>query len=82
MLELGDATGGRELARRRQGRLIASGGLSHQIIDEELDHRIIDAMTSGDSRWRSSLATGYGYAGSLNWVAVAAAMAPLMTLVD
>ena len=68
--------------------LIASGGLSHQIIDEELDHRIIDAMTSGDRAAlavlpRDRLNKAPGTPESLNWVAVAAAMAPrTMTLVD
>src|SRR5665213_2016227 len=28
--------------------LIASGGLSHQIIDEELDRSVIDALIAGD----------------------------------
>jgi hypothetical protein len=68
--------------------LVASGGLSHQIVDEELDRGVIDALTSGDSdalrkQSRARLNIGPGTPEILNWIAVAAAMAPSqMTLVD
>lgn len=67
--------------------LIASGGLSHQIVDEELDQLVIDALTSGDAATlrglsRKRLNRGPGTPEILNWVTVAAAMAPTkMTLV-
>lgn len=67
--------------------LIASGGLSHQIVDEELDKLVIDALVSGDASAlralpRKRLNRGPGTPEILNWVTVAAAMAPTkMTLV-
>ncbi len=68
--------------------VMASGGLSHQIIDEELDRRVIGALESGDVDVLSSLEKerlnkAPGTPETLNWVAVAGAMAPgRMTLVD
>lgn len=68
--------------------LIASGGLSHQIIDEELDRQVVAAMVSGDdatlrSLPRSRLNRAPGTPEILNWVTVAAAMAPSrMRLID
>jgi 3-O-methylgallate 3,4-dioxygenase len=35
--------------------VIASGGLSHFVVDEELDHGIIDAIRRKDSAWLSAL---------------------------
>ena len=67
--------------------LIASGGLSHQVVDEDLDKTVIDALVSGDaaalrSLPRQRLNRGPGTPEILNWVTVAAAMAPTrMTLV-
>ena len=67
--------------------LIASGGLSHQVVDEELDKVVIDALVSGDEKTlrgleRQRLNRGPGTPEILNWVTVAAAMAPTrMTLV-
>ena len=67
--------------------LIASGGLSHQVVDEELDKTVIDALVSGDEKTlraleRERLNRGPGTPEILNWVTVAAAMAPTrMTLV-
>ncbi len=67
--------------------IMASGGLSHQIIDEELDHTVIDALVRGDIKTLCGLDRGRlnGAPGTpeiLNWVAVAGAMAPApMTLV-
>jgi hypothetical protein len=68
--------------------VMASGGLSHQIIDEELDRTVIDALTSGNSEAlgaisRDRLNFAPGTPEILNWVAVAGAMAPkVMTLID
>jgi aromatic ring-opening dioxygenase catalytic subunit (LigB family) len=68
--------------------LVASGGLSHQVIDEELDRRVIDALVKGDSNAlrnlpRDRLNASPGTPEILNWITVAAAMAPsTMTLVD
>ena len=68
--------------------LMASGGLSHQVIDEELDARVIAGLTSGDLGDLSGLPQEQlnGSPGTpeiLNWVTVAAAMAPTnMTLID
>lgn len=67
--------------------LIASGGLSHQVVDEELDKMVIDALLSGDEKTlrgleKKRLNRGPGTPEILNWVTVAAAMAPTtMTLV-
>ena len=68
--------------------LIASGGLSHQIVDEELDRAVIKALVGGDgaamrSLSRAKLNRSPGTPEILNWVTVAAAMAPkVMTLID
>jgi len=61
--------------------LMASGGLSHQVIDEELDARVIAGLTRGDLADLADLPRGQlnGAPGTpeiLNWVTVAAAMAP------
>jgi hypothetical protein len=67
---------------------MASGGLSHQIIDEELDRAVIDALVERDETYLSSLDVARlnragGTPEILNWVAVAGAMEPVgMTLVD
>jgi hypothetical protein len=68
--------------------LVSSGGLSHQIVDEELDRRVVEALTTGDADTlcgldKDRLNRGPGTPEILNWIAVAAAMAPKkMTLVD
>lgn len=68
--------------------VMGSGGLSHQIIDEELDHAVIDALEEGDSEAlfgidRVRLNRAPGTPEILNWVACAGVMAPkTMTLVD
>ncbi len=68
--------------------VISSGGLSHQIVDEDLDRRVVAALTAGDADTlcalpRKRLNLGPGTPEILNWIAVAAVMAPLkMTLVD
>ena len=68
--------------------LIASGGLSHQVVDEELDRTVIKALVDNDTDVlcdlpRDALNRGPGTPEILNWIAVAGAMAPSgMTLVD
>ncbi len=68
--------------------LIASGGLSHQVVDEEFDRGVIKALESGDKKHlvslsRERLNKSPGTPETLNWVTVASAMAPQnMTLVD
>lgn len=68
--------------------LMASGGLSHQIVDEELDQAVIRALVQADvdglrDLARDRLNRAPGTPEILNWVAVAGAMAPArMTLVD
>ncbi|MXW31322.1 MAG: hypothetical protein F4X54_01405 [Chloroflexi bacterium] len=68
--------------------LMASGGLSHQIIDEELDRGVIAALQSGNAEVlgaleRDRLNGAPGTPEILNWVAVAGAMSPgTMTLLD
>ena len=68
--------------------LMASGGLSHQVIDEELDNRVIAGLTKGDlgdlaELPQDQLNGAPGTPEILNWVTVGAAMAPTnMSLVD
>jgi hypothetical protein len=68
--------------------LMASGGLSHQILDPELDRIVIDALVEKDvdtlcALPRERLNAAPGTPEIINWVTVAAAMAPAgMTLVD
>lgn len=68
--------------------VMGSGGLSHQVIDEELDHSVIDALQEGDVAALSSIDVGQlnrapGTPEILNWVACAGVMAPkTMTLID
>lgn len=68
--------------------VVASGGLSHQVIDEELDQTVIKALTEGDREAlcqlsRDSLNGAPGTPEILNWVALAGVMAPrTMTLID
>ena len=66
--------------------IMASGGLSHQIIDEELDRSVLDAMASKDDASLRALPPATFKGGTseiLNWITVAGAMEPLaMTLAD
>jgi aromatic ring-opening dioxygenase catalytic subunit (LigB family) len=59
--------------------VIASGGLSHTIIDEEIDHATIDGVLEKDASALSSLPMdrlNLGTSEIRNWVIVAAAMEP------
>jgi 3-O-methylgallate 3,4-dioxygenase len=60
--------------------VIASGGLSHFVVDEELDRRVLDALVAGDSGPlraipRKSLRSGTSEI--LNWVTAAGALEKL-----
>jgi hypothetical protein len=68
--------------------LMASGGLSHQIVDEEFDHTVIDALEERNfdtlcSLPRDRLNRAPGTPETLNWIALAGAMESTpMTLVN
>lgn len=68
--------------------VIASGGLSHFVIDESFDHQIIDALKHCDAAALSKIPEPMFQAGTSeikNWIAVAGVMAEAklsMTLVD
>jgi hypothetical protein len=57
--------------------VIASGGLSHFVIDEKLDRRILDAFSTGDTDQLASEATSQFTSGTseiLNWITVGSAL--------
>lgn len=67
--------------------VMASGGLSHFIIDEELDHEALDAMSRRDEEALASLDRErmmvLGTTEIVNWIALSGAMTDeKMTLVD
>ena len=69
--------------------LIASGGLTHFAIDEELDRKVLDAMAAGDlasiERIPEAMFLSPGTGEIKNWIPLAAATAELgmkMNLVD
>src|SRR5206468_5270982 len=66
--------------------VIASGGLSHFVIDEELDHQIITAMQHNDAAALSSIPKerlNSGNSEIRNWIATAGAVEHLkMQLID
>jgi 3-O-methylgallate 3,4-dioxygenase len=66
--------------------VIASGGLSHFVVDESLDRRVLSAIARGDAADLRSLSRGQLRSGNseiLNWVAAAAALDGLSaTVVD
>ena len=68
--------------------VMGSGGLSHQVIDEELDEIVLDALQRGKpevlcSLDRKRLNGAPGTPEILNWIACAGVMAPkTMTLID
>lgn len=56
--------------------VIASGGLSHFVVDEELDHQVLDALTSGNHESLRCIPRGALNSGSseiLNWIVAAGA---------
>ena len=57
--------------------VLASGGLSHFMVDEELDHKVIEALRTKDAETLKTLPRNKLQAGSseiLNWVCVAGAV--------
>jgi hypothetical protein len=60
--------------------IVASGGLSHVIVDEELDRRTLDAMVEKDADTLCSLPAErmtLGTSENRNWIALAGAMEPM-----
>jgi hypothetical protein len=58
--------------------IVASGGLSHMVVDEELDRAFLDALVAGDRDYLASLPDAVLRSGTSemrNWIVVAAAMA-------
>jgi hypothetical protein len=70
----------------RRVALIASGGLSHFVIDEELDQQVIQALQSGDATALAALPRAQLNSGNSeirNWIAVAGAVEHLkMDMID
>ena len=66
--------------------VMASGGLSHFVIDEELDHRILDGLKNRDVDSLSTIPRHYMRSGTsegLNWIGAGGALEGLsMELVD
>jgi Catalytic LigB subunit of aromatic ring-opening dioxygenase len=68
--------------------VFASGGLTHFVIDEELDQRVIKAMQHGDEAGLAAIPEGYLLGNTCemrNWIPLSTAMNALgkkMTLVD
>jgi len=66
--------------------ILASGGLSHIVIDEPLDLQVLDALKARDTRALHALPRGLLKGGTseiLNWVALDGAVGALqMTLID
>jgi hypothetical protein len=57
--------------------IVASGGLSHFVIDEALDHRILDAFKTGDTAALASEPSEQFASGTseiLNWITVGSAL--------
>lgn len=64
--------------------VIASGGLSHFVVDEDLDHAVLDALTARDSRVLQDLSRDQMRSGTseiLNWVVAAGALENLSATV-
>lgn len=66
--------------------VIASGGLSHFVVDEELDHHVLDAITARDGRALGELSRDQMRSGTseiLNWIVATGALEHLeATVVD
>ncbi|HTW66190.1 MAG TPA: hypothetical protein VME17_16310 [Bryobacteraceae bacterium] len=68
--------------------IVASGGMSHFVVDEDLDRKVLAAMGSGDADALGSVPESTWQSGTSeikNWIAVAGAMAEAglkMNLVD
>ena len=60
--------------------VIASGGLSHFVVDEDLDHQVLDGITARDAGALGSLSRDQLRSGNseiLNWIAAAGALESL-----
>ena len=60
--------------------IIASGGLSHFVVDEELDHRVLDGIAGRDAGILGSLSRDQLRSGTseiLNWIVAAGALEDL-----
>jgi len=58
--------------------VIASGGLSHFVVEEDVDHEFLDALLSEDEKSITGLPLDYyngGTSEARNWIATAGAMA-------
>jgi 3-O-methylgallate 3,4-dioxygenase len=82
--DLGKALAAAVRAAPGDGRIgiLASGGLSHFTVDQELDRRVLDACQTGDGEALSSLPPAKLNSGSSeirNWITVAGAAAHLTT---
>ncbi len=65
--------------------IIGSGGLSHPVIDEELDHRVLDAIKADDLDFLAAMDSNIFRAGTseiLNWIVTAAAAGREGNVVD
>jgi 3-O-methylgallate 3,4-dioxygenase len=66
--------------------VMASGGLSHFVVDEELDHRLLDGLKTRDVESLSTIPRRYMRSGTsegLNWIAAGGALEGLsMEIVD
>ena len=73
-------TGGKRVA------IMASGGLTHVLVDEVLDRQVLDALEANDPALIRALPREQlvgGTSEGLNWVAAAGALGPLkMELID
>ena len=73
-------TGGRFLLLEARVALIASGGLSHFVIDEALDAVVLDGLRKGELTSITALAESVFQSGTSeikNWIPLAAAMIEL-----
>lgn len=70
----------------RKVAVVASGGLSHFVVDEELDRRVLDAMKNKDATSLTTIPRRFMRSGTseiLNWITLAGAVEDLeMDLVD
>lgn len=57
--------------------VVASGGLSHFVVDEQLDRRVLDALVAGEAEPLCTIPRRYMRSGTseiLNWIAAAGAL--------
>ena len=65
--------------------VIGSGGLTHWVLDEDLDRLVLDALKNGDVGMLSSISEGVFQAGTSeikNWITVAGIMAETRLKMD